>query len=249
MSESGGPGSQRGLDQDAKVARERFLSPASRRGRVHNAEGAREAILNAAEVVFAEHGFDGARVDAIAAKSGYNKSLIFQYFGDKLGLYAEVNRRIDRELNTLSSRVLAPFLEDETVATDSHRFKTLLETITSMLFDAMLKHPYVMRIILWEQAEGWQTYTKIMSQLDTGDVDRLRSLFARARRAGLLRSDFDPFIQIVMAEQMVWSYLSSIPLYQMFAAGEDLSSAPALAQARKYIIDFVIHGMMVDQKN
>ncbi len=253
MAASGEPGSQRGLDEDTKVAGERSLSPslppASRRGRAHNAEGAREAILNAAEDVFAEHGFDGARVDAIAAKSGYNKSLIFQYFGDKLGLYTEVNRRIDRELNVLSSRALAPFLEDEAVVTDPHQIKALLETAIGMLFDIMLKHPHVMRIILWEQAEGWQTYTKIMSQLDTGDVDRLRTLFARACSAGLLRSDFDPFIQIVIAEQVCWSYLSSIPLYQMFAAGEDLSSAPALAQARKYIVDFVVHGMMVDPKD
>src|SRR5712692_8525388 len=90
--------------------------PGSRRGRVHDAKGAREAILNAAEEVFAEHGFDGARVDAIAARAGYNKSLLFQYFGDKLGLYAEVNKRIDKDMNELGVRVLAPLLEDETVA-------------------------------------------------------------------------------------------------------------------------------------
>ena len=60
--------------------------PDSRRGRAHDAQAAREAILNAAEAVFAEHGFDGARIDAIAALAGYNKSLIFQYFDDKLGL-------------------------------------------------------------------------------------------------------------------------------------------------------------------
>ena len=67
-----------------------------RRGRVHDAEGARRAILNAAEEVFAQHGFDGARIDAIAAAAGYNKSLIFQYFGDKLNLYAEVIKRAPR---------------------------------------------------------------------------------------------------------------------------------------------------------
>ena len=252
MSESGERGSQRGLVQDTGVASERPLSLSlplrSRRGRVHNAEGTREAILNAAEVVFAEHGFDGARIDAIAAESGYNKSLIFQYFGDKLGLYTEVNRHIDRELNELSTRAIAPLLEDETVATDPHRFRALRETVIDVVFDAMLKRPRVMRIILWEQAEGWQTYAKIMSQFDTGDVDQLRTLFAKARSAGLLRSDFDPFIQIVMAEALCWSYLASIPLYQMFS-NEDLSTAPALARARKYLVDFIVHGMMVDPKD
>lgn len=249
MADAGESGSQRGLVQVAKVASESSVRvsppPVSHRGRVHNAQAAREAILNAAEKVFAEHGFDGARVDAIAAESGYNKSLLFQYFGDKLGLYVEVNRRIDKELNTLSSRAVAPLLEDESVATDPRRFRTLLETVIVVVFDALLKHKRVTRIILWEQAEGWQTYTKVISQFDTGDVDQLRMLFDKARRAGLLRSDFDPFVQIVMAEAFCWSYLASIPLYQMFT-DEDLSSGPALARARAFLVEFIVHGMMVD---
>ncbi len=66
--------------------------PAKRR-----AEKTRLAILDAAEVVFAEHGFDGARIDAIAEVSGHNKTLIFRYFGDKLSLYAEVLKRVDKQ--------------------------------------------------------------------------------------------------------------------------------------------------------
>jgi hypothetical protein len=31
----------------------------------------------------------------------------------------------------------------------------------------------------------------------------------------------------------------------MFLAGEDLSSAAALAHMREYIVNFVVHGMMV----
>jgi TetR/AcrR family transcriptional regulator len=220
--------------------------PGSRRGREHNAKGAREAILNAAEEVFAEHGFDGARVDAIAALAGYNKSLLFQYFGDKLSLYVAVNKRIDRDNSEFGARVLAPLLEDETIVTDAHRFRTFLETAIGALFDYLLEHPRLMRIILWEQAEGWQTFTKIASQFETEDIDQLRTLFSKARSAGLLRSDFDPLIQLVLAEQMCWSYLSSIPMYQTFLAGEDLSSALAVARAREYIVAFVVAGMMID---
>ena len=220
--------------------------PGSRRGRTHDAEGAREAILDAAEKVFAEHGFDGARTDAIAAEAGYNKSLIFQYFGDKLGLYVAVNKRVDRDINELGARILAPLLEDETIAFDAHRFRTFLETAIGALFDYLLDHPRPVRIILWEQAEGWQTYTKIISQFDTADVDQLRTLFAQAWRVGLLRSDFDPIIQLVLAEQMCWTYLASIPFYQIFLEGEDLSSTAAHARAREYIVGFVVAGMMVD---
>lgn len=220
--------------------------PGSRRGRVHDAEGAREAILNAAETVFAEHGFDGARVDAIAAAAGYNKSLIFQYFGDKLNLYAEVLKRADRDTLLLQEQVLTPLLEDQTVASDARRFKALLETTVQTLFDYLLEHPRLMRILLWEQAEGWQTYAKIASQFDTEDVEQFEKLFSKARSAGLMRSDFDPAIQLTMALQICLSYLAFIPLYQMLLPGEEFSSAAALARARDYIVTLVVSGMMVD---
>src|SRR6266568_5943334 len=220
--------------------------PEPRRGREHNAKGTREAILNAAEAVFAEHGFDGARFDAIAQASGYNKSLIGQYFGDKLGLYTEVNRRLDRDFSELQAHILTPLLEDETIASDVYRLRTSLKNAMGALFDYMRDHPHPLRIFVWEQAEGWQTYVKVFSQFETGDLDQLRTLFSRAQNAGLLRSDFDPLIQLVLAEQMCWSYLTSIPLYQLFHAGEDLSSARALARAREHIVSFVVRGLMGD---
>ena len=223
--------------------------PGPRRGREHNAKGTQEAILNAAEAVFAEHGFDGARLDMIAQTSGYNKSLIGQYFGDKLGLYTEVNRRIDKDMSDIETHVLTPLLADETIASDARRFRVFLETALGGLFDYLLEHPHVMRIILWEQAEGWQTYAQIFAQFKTEDLDQFRVLFSRAQRAGLLRSDIDPIMQLMLAEQMCWSYLSTIPLYQIVLAGEDMSSAAELARAREYIVSFAINGMLVDPKD
>ena len=221
--------------------------PEPRRGRAHDAEGAREAILNAAEAVFAEHGFDGARIDVIAKASGYNSSLLFHYFGDKLGLYVEVVKRADREMTELQVRVLAPLLEDETTASNVHAFKALLEIIVSALFDYLIAHPRFMRMLLWEQAEGWQTFSRTVSQFDTEDADQFEALFRKARSAGLLRSDFVPMIQLSMVLQICLTYLTFIPLYQMvLLPGEDLFSAAALARAREYLVAFVVHGMMID---
>jgi TetR/AcrR family transcriptional regulator len=217
-----------------------------RRGRVHDAEGARRAILNAAEEVFAQHGFDGARIDAIAAAAGYNKSLIFQYFGDKLGLYTEVIKRADREMTEFQVRLLAPLLEDETIASNAHKFRALLATIITAIFDYLAAHPRLVRMLLWEQAEGWQTYAKIISQFNTEDADQFETLFRKAYNAGLLRSNYVPLIQLTMVLQICLSHLTYIPLYRMILPGEDLSSAAALTRAREYIVEFVVHGMMTD---
>ncbi len=223
-----------------------MAEPGPRRDRAHDAKGTREAILNAAEFVFAEHGFDGARVDAIAAAAGYNKSLIFQYFGDKLRLYAEVTRRADKEMNELQVRILTPLLADETITTNAQHFKALLETIVKSLFDYLLEHPRLMRILLWEQAEGWQTYSKIISEFETEDAQQLESLFHKARKAGLIRSDFNPLIQLTLIMQICLSYHSFLPLFQMLLPDEDISSAAATARAREYITAFVVAGLMVD---
>jgi TetR/AcrR family transcriptional regulator len=204
------------------------------------------AILDAAEEIFAEHGFDGARIDAIAEKAAYNKSLIFHYFGDKLGLYAEVLKRSDRETTELQWRVLIPLLADEAIATDAHRFRSLLETTVTILFDYLVEHPRLIRILLWEQAEGWQTYTKIASQFDTADIQQFDMLFQTARKAGLLRSDFAPALQLTIALQICLSYLTFIPMYQLLLPDEDFSSVAALERAREQLVKFVVAGMMVD---
>jgi AcrR family transcriptional regulator len=174
------------------------------------------------------------------------KPLLFQFFGNKLGLYAAVVKRTTRDLTAFLTQTLIPLLEDETVATDAQKFRTFLETAFGALFAYLVAHPHIVRLFLWELAEGWQTTTQIFSHGDLEGLDRYLRLFARARRAGLLRSDVNPLIQLLVAEQMCWSYLGSLPLYQMLLAREDLSSVAELARARTYIVDFLVHGLMVD---
>ncbi len=216
--------------------------PARRRG-----EKTREAILNAAEIVFAEHGYDGARIDTIAEVSCFNKTLIFRYFGDKLGLYAEVLRRVDREINELQTR-LTPMLEDETITSNAQRFRTFLETGIGVLFDYLLEHPRFLRMLTWEMAEGWQTYAKIAQLLNIEDIDQFETLFQPLQSAGLLRPSFNLIIQLTMVMQICQVYLASLPLYQMILPGEDVSSAAALARAREYIVDFVVQGILFDPR-
>ncbi len=219
--------------------------PESRRGRVHDAEGAREAILNAAETIFAEHGFDGERIDAIAAASGYNKSLIFHYFDDKLGLYAAVIRRVDKEIDELQALLVASLLENE-AAFSGHEIRKLLKTAIGAFFDYLVEHPSVVRIFLWEMAEGWQTYARLISQKDRDDIAQVAPFFRKLQSEGLLRPDINPSVQFIMAIFSGLHYLSLLPLLQMLLPGEDLSSTAALAHAKEYIIEFVTRGLIVD---
>jgi TetR/AcrR family transcriptional regulator len=212
-------------------------------------EQTREAILTAAEAVFAKHGFDGARIDTIAEVSGYNKTLIFRYFGDKLGLYAAVLKRIDRQAIELQEQLLGPLLADTTIVSDAHRFRVFLTTAIGAFFDFMLEHPHVMRMLLWEHAEGWQTYARIASLFEIEGLEQLEALFSKAQKAGLLRSDCDPFVLFLLAEQICWSFPTSLPFYQMILPNQDFSSAEVLARAREQIIAFIVSGILVDPKD
>jgi AcrR family transcriptional regulator len=220
--------------------------PRRKRGRerVYDVQRTREAILSAAEAVFAEHGFDGTSVDAIAAEAGYNKSLLFQYFGDKLGLYTEVLKRADREMGELLARIFASGLASETVALQAQQFRAFLATMVQTLFDYLLEHPRLVYMLTWEMAEGWQTFAQIASQFPPEESAQFEPLFRKARGAGLLRSDFVPMIQLTMVVPLCQAYLVYLPLYQQLLPGEDLSSASGLARARDYFVDFVVAGMM-----
>ena len=212
-------------------------------------EHTREAILTAAEIVFAEHGFDGARIDAIANVSGFNKALIFRYFGDKLGLYAAVLRRIDKQAVEVQAQLLGPLLADETLTSDAHRFRAFLKTALGVFFDYMVQHPRLMRMVIWEHAGGWRTYAKIASLFEVEGLEQLEALFKGAQKAGLLRSDGDPFVLFLLAEQICWFFPTSLPFYQMVLPKRDFSSTEALAHAREQIIEFIVAGILVDPKD
>jgi TetR/AcrR family transcriptional regulator len=52
--------------------------------------GTRDRILSAAAQAFATRGFDGAKVDAIAARAGVNKAMLYYHFRSKAGLYRAI---------------------------------------------------------------------------------------------------------------------------------------------------------------
>ncbi len=217
--------------------------PGSRRGRMHNAEGARKAILDAAEQVFAEHGFDGARIDVIAAAAGYNKSLIFQYYGDKLALYSEVIRRADEQTRDLQNEAFVAFRHVD-ASLNPDQVVNLLSRYVGWYFDYLVENPNIRRIYMWEMAEGWQTFSKIVIQRDFDDIDEFQPLLMKLLNAGMLRSDFNPLLQLSSALFVCALYLAILPLYNVLTPQVDVSSPNEIEQARKFIIEFVVHGLL-----
>ncbi|HEX8993538.1 MAG TPA: TetR/AcrR family transcriptional regulator, partial [Anaerolineales bacterium] len=203
------------------------------------------AILDAGEQVFAEHGFDGARIDSIAKISGYNKSLIFQYFEDKLGLYAAVIRRADDQTRQMQDRALQELFGMKEHLTPE-RLKELLREYVGWYFDYMVEHPRVMRIFNWEMAEGWQTFSKVISDRDFQDVENFAPVFGWIQEAGLMRAQPMPLLQYTAAMFTVNVYLALLPFYHLLLPESEWNSPELTEEAREFVIQFIIHGLLVE---
>ncbi len=219
-------------------------SPAGeRRGRARDAEATREAILDAGEQVFAEHGFDGARIDTIAEASGYNKSLIFQHFDDKLGLYAAVIRRADDQMRGWQAEAIRALGKME-VPLETDKISDMLKDFIGWYFDYLVEHPRILRIFNWELAEGWQTFSKVISERDYQDIDDFAPIFEKMEAAHMIRRQPNPFLQWTAALFTAHVLLGVVPLYRIMLTDENLESPAALKSMRRFIIDFVLHGLL-----
>jgi TetR/AcrR family transcriptional regulator len=215
------------------------------RKRERDADAARRALLEAAEEAFARDGFDGARVDAIAEAAGYNKSLIFQYFDDKIGLYQAVVGRMKQTVEEELGRILAPYADGEPTP---QRLRSFVEGAMRWSFDHYRAHPRHRAILIWETAEGWRTFNCI--HIEQAGQERMRwhlvaaDFLRRAQAAGIVRAELDADVLLANAMGMSLFYLASLPRFRLMFPQADVSSPAALDRAREQLVGLILHGTM-----
>jgi TetR/AcrR family transcriptional regulator len=214
-----------------------------RERRERDAEGAREAILRAAEEAFTRDGFSGARVDDIALAAGYNKALIFHYFDDKLGLYRALVARIKLQNTARITDLMHRYFPDDGSPPDPERVRDFVAQSVRWTFDMFLAHPALLRMLAWEAADGWQTYSACPPPPQRWPI-AARDLIRRAQEVGIVRADVDPEMLIANIMGMTLIYLISVPRYQGLFPDKDLGSPEALARAREQIVGLVLHGAL-----
>ena len=99
-------------------------------------EGTKRRILEAAVDEFARLGPDGATIDRIARTAGVNKERVYNYFGDKRGLFSAVLRS---ELAKVAQAVPVESFAVEDVGDYAGR-----------VFDYHEAHPALSRLMRWE---------------------------------------------------------------------------------------------------
>jgi AcrR family transcriptional regulator len=143
--------------------RGRRWTPITKAGR--DSAAIKRRLLAAATAEFAARGIAGARVDRIAAAAQANKRQIYDYFGDKDGLF-------DAVLETHIGAII-----DATLPVDPDD----LPAYAGRLFDYHTEHPELVRLLQWAGLEGRSTPTAYARRLDSYRR-RLAAIEAAQRR-------------------------------------------------------------------
>jgi AcrR family transcriptional regulator len=213
--------------------------------RQRDAEVAREAILEAAEEIFAREGFAGARIETIGAEAGYNKSLIFHYFGDKEGLYRAIMVRLKKRMMDGYLGPLTAFAQcsDEMSAS---RLRIFLELSVDRYLAFLSQNPRNLHIMAWEAAEGWHAFLGNMKELEEHRASMicLGSFLHRAQEAGIINPKLNTRFVFVNILHMCVTYLLNLPRYEWFLSETPTGQPESLAFARQQIVEFALHGIV-----
>jgi AcrR family transcriptional regulator len=99
-------------------------------------EGTKRKILDAATTEFAARGLDGTTVERIAKLAGVNKERVYNYFGGRPALFAQV---LQEQLAVAALNVPVESFASEDITDYAGR-----------LYDYHRQHPELMRLLQWE---------------------------------------------------------------------------------------------------
>ncbi|MFE3793687.1 TetR/AcrR family transcriptional regulator [Nocardia tengchongensis] len=178
-------------------------------------ERTRRLLLEAAVLEFAERGPDGARVNAIATRAGINKERIYQYFGDKRGLFEAV---LTDQLEQLAAA--SPLTAD--TAGD-------LAEYAGHVFDFHRTHPKFLRLMYWEGLQPQEGRLPAESARASHYADKVAAL-AAAQQAGTLPDEVAPgYLLYAVAALAAWWFAA--PQVVRMILGPDTDDPDALRAA------------------
>lgn len=197
---------------------------------VRDAEVTQAVILAAAEEEFARHGLTAARTEAIAAKTGVAKSMIYYYFKDKEGLYQAVLQRSHADLLQTSQKLNLEYLPPDVA----------LEKFLTALLDCVSRNPKLPTIMFHEAVQNQGKYYKGSSSLSIDTT--LVKILERGVAAGVFRK-LDPFQSAINIMGTCLFYFIGAGNIQQHPQGKRLLSKAMLEQHTQEAIALILAGV------
>ncbi len=148
-----------------------------------DSEATKAEILDAAEEEFAKFGFNGAKTEAIAAKTGVTKAMIYYHFGSKEELYKAVIQRPAADFTHAFGD-----LELETMPPEE-----ALKTVIKVAIAHEISHPHYGQVLLHEAMQHQGQYFKLTGWVNP--INRVVAVIERGIQAGIFRP-VDPWLAV-----------------------------------------------------
>jgi AcrR family transcriptional regulator len=183
-------------------------------------EGTKRKILDAATHEFADRGPDGTTIERIAKLAKVNKERVYNYFGGKPELFAQVLRE--------QLAVAA-----QTVPVDSFTPDGIGE-YAGRLFDYNCEHPELVRLVLWE-ALSFTAEVPEEQQRHDYYAQKIHA-FGEAQRTGTVQSDIAPdhlnFLLLALA-----GYWAVLPQVARMMTGGNVNDQAEMSRRRASIVE------------
>ncbi|MUL38864.1 TetR/AcrR family transcriptional regulator [Gloeocapsopsis dulcis] len=200
-----------------------------------DAEATQAIILAAAEAEFAQHGLMAARTEAIAAKTGMAKSMIYYYFKDKEGLYQAVLERSHADLLQTTQQLDLEELSPEAA----------LEKFLMALLDCVARNPKLPTIMFHEAVQNQGKYYKRSSSLSIDTT--LVNILERGVALGVFRK-LDPFVSAINIMGSCLFYFIGAGNIQQHPQAKRLLSKAMLEKHTQEAIAFILAGVRKSRK-
>ncbi len=180
------------------------------------------AIVDAAESLISVHGVGGTSAAMIAERAGVAKSLVFYHFGNKAGVCNAIEAR---HADTYA-RNLTRWLDQ---ADDD--FEALKMAFLSY-YEFLMSDPRVARTMVGFYLDEHET-TEKLARLRM----RLVGIAKRAQTEGLIRTDCDPLVMIIVGFSTIEHWFLIKFLFQDASKGTVVSDDDFIEEVLKLLLD------------
>lgn len=180
-------------------------------------DATRRKLLDAAREEFSDKGIDGARVDAIAARAGVNKQLVYYYFESKDGLFRAL----------LRDRLAAP---KGVPADDCSSTGERMAAAARLHFE----DPDHVRLLMWEALEAGPHGTVAEEEARTARYQELVDRVRAAQEAGEISPDLDP-AQVLLSRVAQAMFPVAFPQITRIITGRTTDDAELVAEREAFL--------------
>jgi len=187
-----------------------------RTSRKARSEQTKENILSAAETIFSDLGLYGARVDDIAAASGVNKRMIYEYFTNKETLYKTVLERVYLRLGDCESGVIA--------CADTADAPAAISELVRIYFSFLRENVNYVRMLMWENLnEGRYFDEQHLEGSRNPIIKAMHTILAHGQAQGVFRENIDEKQVLMTLFACSFNYFSNLHTMQRIMDAEFLS--------------------------